>query len=117
MKHFDKGLAVIKEFEVKRQTKKTVEETALRVDKIVDYLRNNVTTKLNYNQLAALISFVYSVSLKSFAKSAMLKHLQSGDTKSASFEFENWVMRDGKVDNKLVDRRAAEFHLFNSPVE
>lgn len=121
MKHFEKALALIQELDDKKVTKKNrdkyLSDVSVRVDKIVDYIRNNVPVKLNENQLAAVISFVYSTTIKSFSKSALLKYLVQGDFYNAGHQFENWVLKGGKVNLKLVDRRAAEFYLFNTKPE
>jgi lysozyme len=78
----------------------------------------DVREKLNENQAAALISFVYNVGTGAFQRSTMLKKLKAGDMKGAEAQFVAWVYyTDTKTGHKVLSkglfrRREAERDLF-----
>jgi lysozyme len=75
-----------------------------------------VTTKINQNQSDALTSLSYNIGLGAFAKSTLLRKLNAGDTAGASEQFKVWNKGGGAVLQGLVNRRAEEAKLFNSPL-
>ena len=88
----------------------------LQIEDFADHLTARIKPKLNDNQFAALVSFVYNVGKRAFSTSTLLKKLNLGDIQGAADEFEKWVNVKGVVNKGLVNRRAAEFHLFNTKV-
>lgn len=77
-----------------------------------------VTSKLEDNQFAALVSFVFNIGSSGFANSTMRRLLNQGKYQSAANQFDLWV--HGTVNGKkvvlpgLVRRRKAEKKLFLS---
>lgn len=68
---------------------------------------------LTQNQFDALFSLVYNIGTGSFRGSTLLKIIngQPGDMQAAWYA---WNKADGHVLQDLVDRRKAEFELYNS---
>ncbi|WP_447042522.1 lysozyme [Vreelandella sp. H-I2] len=60
---------------------------------------------------AALASFVYNVGEGNFARSTLLRKLNTGDLRGACHELSRWVYAGGKRLNGLVKRRATEREL------
>jgi len=60
---------------------------------------------------AALASFVYNVGAGAFARSTLLRKLNTGDLRGACHELSRWVYAGGKRLNGLVKRRATEREL------
>jgi len=75
-------------------------------------IENNVNVKLNDNQFAALVSFVYNIPLASFKKSKLLKKLNAGNYDAVPTELMKWVNVDHKKNQGLVNRRRAEGYLW-----
>jgi len=75
-------------------------------------VENNVKVKLNDNQFAALVSFVYNIPLASFKKSTLLKKLNSGNYDAVPTELMKWTKAGGKKLQGLVNRRRAEGYLW-----
>lgn len=71
-----------------------------------------VKVPLTPQQAAATVSFVYNIGASAFAKSTMLRKLNSGDTLGAANELTRWVKAGGKTLTGLVRRREAERALF-----
>lgn len=71
-----------------------------------------VKTKLNQNQFDALVSFVYNVGTRKFAKSTMLKFLNANHFPLAAGQFDRWNKVKGVVCQGLVNRRKSEKELF-----
>jgi lysozyme len=71
-----------------------------------------VTVSLTRTQRDSLISFVFNVGVDAFAKSTMLRKLNSGDYAGAANEFSRWRYVQGQVNDVLVARRAREQALF-----
>ena len=65
---------------------------------------------------AALVSFVFNVGGTQFAKSTMLRNLNSGDYMGACKELDRWVYAGGVRLNGLVSRRKAERELCEAGV-
>lgn len=77
-----------------------------RFEKVVNSL---VKVSLTQNQFDALVSFVYNIGGGAFAKSTLLKKLNSWDYLGASLEFSRWT---NKGLAGLVKRRSQEKKLF-----
>ena len=75
-------------------------------------VENNVKVKLNDNQFAALVSFVYNIPLAKFKKSTLLKKLNAGNYDAVPTELMKWINVDGKKNQGLVNRRRAEGYLW-----
>ena len=75
-------------------------------------ITNNVTVPLNQNQQDALLSLVYNIGVHAFENSTLLRDLNAGDYNSAADQFLVWNESEGKVDQNLVTRRAAEQAVF-----
>lgn len=60
---------------------------------------------------AAFISFVFNAGAGNFAKSSILRHINSGDLVGACHQLSRWVYSDGQKLPGLVKRRAAEEKL------
>lgn len=60
---------------------------------------------------AALASFVYNVGEGAFARSTLLRKLNTGDLRGACHELSRWVYAGGRKLNGLVKRRATEREL------
>ena len=79
-------------------------------------VERGVKVPVNDNQFAALVSFAFNVGEGAFAKSTLLKRLNTGDYNAVPSELMKWVK--GTIDGKkvtikgLVNRRAAEAGLW-----
>lgn len=71
-----------------------------------------VTTPLNENQFAALVSFSFNVGLKALEQSTLLRLLNQGDYQRAANQLLRWNKAGGKVLPGLTRRRQAEKELF-----
>lgn len=71
-----------------------------------------VKVPLSQNQYDALVSLVFNIGRASFARSALLKKLNSGDVNGAAQEFPRWVYAKGKKLPGLITRRNDEMELF-----
>lgn len=76
-----------------------------------------VKLPLNDNQRGALASFVYNLGDQQFSSSTLLARLNRGDVAGVPVELKRWVYDNGRKLQGLVDRRAAEALLFDTPVE
>ena len=98
-------------------------EALLRYDLLpVEAAMNEWTfTPLTQNQFDALCSFAFSIGLKTFRHSDVLRHLNAGAMLQAAGALEMWrrVELDGEgiIVDALVRRRAAEKALFLQPAE
>lgn len=66
---------------------------------------------------AALASFVYNVGEGAFARSTLLRKLNTGDLRGACHELSRWVYASGRKLNGLVKRRATERELCLKGIE
>jgi len=77
-----------------------------------------LSVKLNPNQYAAIISFVFNLGSGAFRGSTLRKHLNAGDFNAAAGQFHRWVYAGAagkKIKYKgLIVRREAERKLFIS---
>jgi lysozyme len=74
-----------------------------------------VTTIINDNQFAALVSFAYNCGLGNLNKSTLLRLVNAKDFTGAAGEFGKWNKAGGQVLPGLTRRRAAEAALFAAP--
>ncbi|GAB4235076.1 MAG: hypothetical protein Kow00121_62730 [Elainellaceae cyanobacterium] len=73
-----------------------------------------VKVRLNDNQFAALVSFVFNLGAGALAGSTLLRELNAGNYQAAADQFPRWVNAGGRQLLGLVRRRAAERRLFLS---
>lgn len=89
------------------------------IQSAIEGVKRRVKTHLSQNQTEALADFVFSLGEGNFAKSTLLKKLNSGDFAGAADQFQHWnkAMVNGHlVSNRhLSDIRAAEERLFRTP--
>jgi lysozyme len=74
-----------------------------------------VKVPLNDNQKVALLSFTFNVGRPAFCGSTLVRKANAGDMPGACAELSRWVMAGGKTLPGLVNRRAAERSLCESP--
>ena len=80
---------------------------------LMTFLRSKITRELMTHQYAALISFTYNVGSNAFAKSELLKKINSGASNLEIVQqIRRWDKVDGKVNKGLSNRRGAEVKLF-----
>lgn len=82
------------------------------IDSVEAAVERLVKVPLNDNQFAALVSFVYNVGEGAFAKSTLLKKLNTKDYNSVPKELMKWVNDNGNRIQGLVNRRASEAGLW-----
>lgn len=89
---------------------RTVEPYAAKV-------RDLVKVPVTQNQYDALVSFAYNIGTgkDGFAGSTALSRLNDGDAKGAAEAMTWWNKSEGKVSQGLINRRADEGELFNTP--
>jgi len=75
-----------------------------------------VTAKINQNQFDALVDFVFNLGCASFAKSTLLRKVNSGNFSDAAAQFLRWNHIGRVVVAGLTRRRQAEVTLFNTPI-
>lgn len=75
-------------------------------------VNKNVKVDLQQGQFDALVSLVFNIGGGAFAKSTLLKMLNSGDYFGAADQFLVWRNAGGKVMKGLVRRREAEREMF-----
>jgi lysozyme len=75
-------------------------------------VRKLVKLPITDNQFDALVSFVFNVGEPAFAKSTLLRKLNSGDYAGAASQFGRWNKQKGVVLNGLTRRRGMERALF-----
>ncbi len=75
-----------------------------------------VTVPLNQNQFDALVSFVFNVGDGAFRSSTLLRLLNQGQYDQVPSQLKRWNMDNGHVVQGLVNRRAKEIALWNTPV-
>lgn len=73
---------------------------------------------LTQGQFDALVSFVFNLGQGAYARSTLLKTINTGDFEGACFQFSRWVkvrLPSGEMvtSNGLVRRRAAECEMFS----
>lgn len=91
-----------------------LEQDCLESERIVDRL---VKAGIDDNQFSALVSFVFNIGGKAFAKSTLLSKLNKDDYEGAANEFLRWDKSNGRRLRGLVERREDERDLFLSEGE
>jgi lysozyme len=86
-----------------------------RLQALGDQVDSEVQIALSDNQKAAVVDFCYNVGFHAFANSTMASCLNQNDISGASEQFARWNKAGGQVVQGLVNRRAAEAELFNTP--
>lgn len=99
-----KGLRITYE-----QAMKWLEEDVKEAEDAVNRL---VKVELTQNQFDVLVSFVFNVGEGQFAKSTMLKLLNSGDYIGSANQFPRWKFDNGKEIQGLLNRRLEEQKIF-----
>jgi lysozyme len=79
-------------------------------------IQEMVRVDLKDHEFGALTAFVFNVGKSNFAKSNLLKLLNSGAAEVAANEFGKWVVSNKKVLPGLVARRACEAAMFKGYV-
>ena len=74
-----------------------------------------VKVHLGQNQEKALADLVYNIGGDAFAKSTLLKKLNSGDFAGAADQFQYWNHAHHRTIQALTDRRAMERDMFRTP--
>jgi lysozyme len=74
-----------------------------------------VKAPLTDNQKVALLSFTFNVGRGSFCGSTLVRKANAGDMPGACAELSRWVMAGGRQLPGLVNRRAAERALCETP--
>lgn len=83
------------------------------VNKFSNDIKKVVKVQLNDNQFGAILSFVWNIGIVAFAKSTLLKKLNSNPNDiTIKDEFMKWNKAGGKVLNGLIRRREAEQKLY-----
>ena len=81
----------------------------------VDAVNKLVTRPVNQNQFDALVSLVFNIGEKAFARSTVLRETNRGNFAAAARSFALWNKSQGRVLKGLVRRRKAEAELFLTP--
>jgi len=83
------------------------------VKKFEDQVREVVTSKINENQLGALVSFTYNLGIGNLKKSTLLKKInRNPHDPTIPFEFLKWVSPGTKFEKGLRRRRIKESELY-----
>jgi LysM repeat protein len=93
------------------------EQALLRTEvaRFEQVVANNVTRPLTQNQFDALVSFAYNIGETGFRESTALRRINAGDMAGGAQAMTWWNKSDGNVVQGLVNRRADEVQLFNTP--
>jgi lysozyme len=75
-------------------------------------IKRLVKVKLTQEQYDALVSLTFNIGEGNFAKSTLLKRINSNDCYAAGLQFNRWVYAKGRKLRGLVARRADESALF-----
>lgn len=75
----------------------------------------HVVVPLNQNQFDALTSFVFNLGEGALERSTLLKLLNQRNYQAAAAQFPVWCMADGQALRGLIERRAKERTLFETP--
>lgn len=67
------------------------------------------------NQLGAMASLAYNIGLGNFGKSTLLRLFNASDIEGAAKQFAVWRIANGKVMQGLINRRADERKVFETP--
>lgn len=75
----------------------------------------HVVVPLNQNQFDALTSFVFNLGEGALERSTLLKLLNQRNYQAAAAQFPVWCMAGGQALRGLIERRAKERTLFETP--
>lgn len=94
--------------------KKTAEKYLIEhVKKDYVLLKRLLKVKLNENQISALLSFIYNVGINAFAKSTLLKRINSNaPVYQIQIEFLRWKYANNRSISGLLNRRIKEYELY-----
>ena len=85
------------------------------LQKFAQGVEDSITTQVNNNQFAALVSLAYNIGLTAFKNSTLLKLVNANPNNPAiEDEFLKWVNAGGKRVKGLVTRREMEANLYFS---
>lgn len=87
-----------------------------RVTELLTKIRDSVRVGIPPAAVGVLASFAYNVGFAAFARSTLLRKLNSRDFAGAAAQFDFWTKAGGKVFPGLVKRRAQERAAFESAV-
>lgn len=106
----NKNLISLTGAQEKALLRQTVEPYAAKV-------RDAIKVPVTQNQFDAMVSLAYNIGTgkDGFAGSTALARLNAGDAKGAAEAMTWWNKSDGQVSQGLVNRRADEVELFNTP--
>lgn len=82
-----------------------------------DSVSRLVKVDLTQEQFDALVSFTFNVGTGAFAKSTLLRVLNSGDKLGAADQMLRWTKAGGKQNAGLLNRRKAERERFTRCIE
>lgn len=89
-----------------------------QVKLFADEVRKTVKSKLNDNQLGALVSFCFNVGGAQFSRSTLARKANiNPNDPTIRAEFMRWTRGGGKVLPGLVKRREEEANLYYAPVQ
>lgn len=87
------------------------------LDQFAAELRPAITSKINDNQFAALLSFAYNAGITRFRGSTLRRLVNANPSNPAiRTEFGKWTRANGQVLKGLVTRRQAEADLYFTPI-
>lgn len=90
-----------------------IKDIAERAEKPINRL---VNYELTSNQFSALCDFVFNIGWGNFERSSALVYLNQGDFDAVTAHMALWNKdHAGHVLNDLIDRRAQDIELFNTP--
>ncbi|MEE7545751.1 lysozyme [Xanthomonas sp. Kuri4-1] len=85
------------------------------VSRFVTGVRGLLKRPATDNQLGAMASLAYDIGLGAFGRSTLLRLFHEGKPAAAAAQFGVWTMAAGKRMQGLVNRRADERRVFESP--
>lgn len=91
------------------------ERLAQDVERFMAGVQRVLTREPSDNELAAMTSLAYNIGLGAFERSTLLRFLNAGDKANAAKQFDVWRRAGGRVMQGLVNRRADERKLFETP--
>jgi lysozyme len=87
------------------------------VETFADGVRRHLKVELTEDKFSALVSFAYNVGLGNFARSSVLKAVNTHDFAAVPRRLALWNKAGGRTLPGLIRRRAAEAALFNDEGE
>lgn len=94
-------------------TEAEAEELLIKdLDRFERAVNNTINVRLTANQFTTLVSFAFNVGDQAFKDSTLVKRLNKGDYASVPQELLRWNISGGKINNGLINRRAAEIGLW-----